>query len=144
MGMLQGIKFLFDKNCGAGYNGAKLMDEGQMKFLLVFICGTLLMLGGCYYTLHSPTGTKISSAQIQEIKLGRSTETDIFKLLGPPSKKENKADGTTVLLYVHAHTESPTLPGGYIIYGFLDKDREEIFEIIIKNGVVQSFQYLKP
>lgn len=115
-----------------------------MKPVLICLFGIFLMTGGCYYTLRSTEGTKLSSAQIREIKLGKTTEMDLFKLLGPPSKKESKVDGTQVLLYVHSQTESPTLPGGFVIYGFLDKDREEIFEVTIKNGVVKSFQFIKP
>jgi outer membrane protein assembly factor BamE (lipoprotein component of BamABCDE complex) len=94
--------------------------------------------------MRSTQGTKISAAQVQEIKLGKTTETDLLSLLGPPSKKENRMDGSSVLLYIYSQTETPTLPGGFIIYGFLEKDREEVFEIIMKNGFVQSFHFIKP
>ncbi len=40
--------------------------------------------------------------------------------------------------------ENPTLPGGYVIYGFLDRETKEIFEIILKDQVVQSYHFLKP
>ncbi|MBM4333948.1 MAG: hypothetical protein FJ117_22480 [Deltaproteobacteria bacterium] len=115
-----------------------------MKLVLLFLfCGVLTM-GGCYYTLRFTEGTKISAAQMQEIKLGKTTELDLIKILGPPSKKETKLDGTETLIYIHFQIESPTLPGGVVLHGFLDKDREEIFEVILKNGVVQSFHFLKP
>lgn len=104
----------------------------------------LLILQGCHYALRSSEGTKISAAQVQEIMLGKTTEMDLFRILGPPSKKERKADGSERLLYLHSEILSPTLPGGYVIYGFLEKENEEAFEVILKEGVVQSFHFLKP
>lgn len=118
--------------------------RNKMKRGLIFLFCALLIMGGCYYTMRSTQGTKISAAQVQEIKLGKTTETDLLGLLGPPSKKENRMDGSNVLLYIYSQTETPTLPGGFIIYGFLEKDREEIFEITMKNGFVQSFHFIKP
>jgi hypothetical protein len=102
------------------------------------------MMGGCTYTVRSSEGIKISSAQIQELKLGKTTETELLSLLGPATKRETKADGSVVLLYIHTSIETPTLPGGYILWGFLEKDREETFEVVLKNGIVQSFHYIKP
>lgn len=118
--------------------------RNKMKRGLIFLFCALFMLGGCYYTLRSHQGTKISAAQVQEIKLGKTTETDLLSLLGPPSKKEIKMDGSNVLLYIYSQTETPTLPGGFILYGVLEKDREEVFEITMKNGFVQSFHFIKP
>ena len=115
-----------------------------MKRGIIFLFCALLMLGGCHYTVRSQQGAKISAAQLQEIKLGKTTETELFSLLGPPSKKEIKIDGNIVLLYIYSQTETPTLPGDFILYGILEKDREEVFEIVMKNGFVQSFHFIKP
>ncbi len=115
-----------------------------MKRRLLFLFIAFLMLEGCTYTVRSTQGTKISSAQVQEIKLGKTTETDLLALLGPPSKRDIKADGSVVFLYVYSSTETPTLPGGFILWGFLEKDREESFEVVMKNGIVQSFHFTKP
>jgi len=115
-----------------------------MKRRLIFLFCALLMLEGCTYTMRSAQGTKISAAQIQEIKLGKTTETDLLSLLGPPSRKEVRMDGSIVLRYFYSETETPTLPGGFIMYGFLEKDREEVFEVLLKDGVVQSFHFTKP
>jgi hypothetical protein len=113
------------------------------RVLVCFFC-LFLALEGCYYTVRSTEGSKISAAQIQEIKLGKTTETDLLRILGPPSKKQVKPDGTEVLRYIHTTWENPTLPGGYVIYGFFDRETEEIFEIILKDHVVQSYHFLKP
>lgn len=111
-----------------------------MKFILFSL---ILTLWGCSYTLRSTEGHKIPTAQIQEIKLGKTTEADLLRLLGPPFKKEGKPDGTTRLLYIHSELKSPTLPGGIVLYGLFDKVEEEVFEIILKDGTVQSHHFLK-
>jgi hypothetical protein len=120
----------------------QILDKKMNRVLFLFFC-FLLTLGGCYYTLRSTEGSKISTAQIQQIKLGKTTEADLLRILGPPSKKETKQDGTQVLRYIHATWENPTLPGGFVIYGLFDRETEEIFEIILKDHVVQNYQFLR-
>lgn len=111
------------------------------KVITIFLC--LVMMGACTYTVRQMEGTKLTAAQIQEIKLGKTTEGELLRLLGPPSKKEKKPDGTEILLYIYSQIETPTLWGGVVLHGFFEKDREEVFEVILKDGVVQSFHYLK-
>ncbi|MGB9700556.1 MAG: hypothetical protein ACPL5I_14360 [Thermodesulfobacteriota bacterium] len=114
-----------------------------MKNIIILIYCLALALAGCTYTVRHTEGTKLNSAQIQDIKLGKTTEAELIRLLGPPSRKEKKPDGSEVLHYIYTQIESPTLWGGVVLHGFLEKDREEIFEVILKEGVVQSFHYLK-
>lgn len=114
-----------------------------MKRIIIFIYCLVIAIGGCTYTVRHTEGTKLSSAQIQDIKLGKTTEAELLRLLGVPSQKEKKPDGTEVLHYIYTQIESPTLWGGVVLHGFFEKDREEIFEVVLKDGVVQSFHYLK-
>jgi|YelNatPaOPRAMG01_1025707.scaffolds.fasta_scaffold353362_1 hypothetical protein len=114
-----------------------------MKKIIILIYCLALAFGGCTYTVRHTEGTKLNSAQIQDIKLGKTTEAELIRLLGPPSRKEKKPDGSEVLHYIYTQIESPTLWGGVVLYGFFEKDREEIFEVILKEGIVQSFHYLK-
>jgi outer membrane protein assembly factor BamE (lipoprotein component of BamABCDE complex) len=114
-----------------------------MKRVLIFLFGVLLALEGCYYTIRSTEGTKISAAQVQEIKLGKTTDIDLLKILGAPSKKEVKPDGTEVFRYIHTTWENPTLLGGYVLNGFFVRETKEIFEIILKDQVVQSYHFLR-
>jgi hypothetical protein len=132
---------VLDKIPPDGYNG-RTWDEKMNRVLVCLFCLSLA-LEGCYYTLRSTEGSKISAAQVQEIKLGKTTELDLLRILGPPSKKEVKPDGTEVLRYIHTTWENLTLPGGYVIYGLLDRETEEIFEIILKDHAVQSYHFLK-
>jgi hypothetical protein len=112
-----------------------------MKRVHVFLFALLLALGGCFYTIHTAEGPKISASQVQEIRLGKTTDTELLKILGPPSKKEAKPDGTEVLRYIHITLENPTLPGGYVMYNVFSRESEEIFEVVLKDHVVQSFHF---
>ena len=119
----------------------QILDE-KMKRTFCCLFFLLLPLGGCYYTVSTTEGGDISAAQIQEIKLGKTTEADLVKILGPPSKKETKPDGTTTLLYVYSQEKSPTLPGGLVVRAIVEKN-EETFEITLKDGVVHSYRFLR-
>lgn len=110
----------------------------------MFLFGLFLFLGNCSYTLTSTQGVHITPDQMQEIKLGRTTEMDLLKLLGSPSKKERMLSGNERLLYESVRTESLTFPWGYKAKGLLDKEAYEAFEVILKDGIVQSYRYLKP
>lgn len=113
-------------------------------FAFFLLAGAALLLTGCSYTLTSAQGTRITSAQIQEIKLGRTTALDLFKLLGSPAKMEKAMDGTHRLVYEWTDILSPTFPGGYRARGFFDKEKDEAFEIILKDRVVQGYRFMKP
>ena len=119
----------------------QILDQ-KMKRTLFSLFFLLLPLGGCYYTATNTEGNDISAAQIQEIKLGRTTEADLIKIFGPPTKRETNPDGTTTLLYVRSQEKSPTLPGGFVVHGIVEKN-EEIFEITLKDGVVRSYRFLR-
>ena len=120
---------------------------GSMKtnaFAFFLLAGAALLLTGCSYTFSSAVGTRVTLAQIQEIKLGRTTELDLAKLLGSPTKMEKAKDGTQRLVYEWTDIWSPTFLGGYQARGFFDKEKDEAFEIIIKDGVVQNYRFMKP
>ncbi len=119
----------------------EILDKKMKRILYCLFCLSL-PLGGCYYTATTTEGADITSAQIQEIKLGKTTEANLEKILGPPSKRESNADGTTTLQYVYSQEKSPTLPGGLVVRGIVEK-KEEIFEITLKNGVVQNYRFLR-
>jgi len=113
-------------------------------FILFLLAGGALLLTGCSYTFTSAEGRRVTSAQIQEIKLGRTTGLDLVKLLGSPAKKEKAMNGTDRLVYEWTDIRSLTFPGGYQARGFFDKEKDEAFEIILKDGRVQSYRFIKP
>jgi hypothetical protein len=102
------------------------------------------VLGGCGYTHSSVERVKVTSAHIQEIKIGRTLELDLIKLLGSPTKKEKNLEGNDRLVYESTEIKSLTFPGGYQARGFFDKEEDESFETILKDGVVQNYRFIKP
>jgi hypothetical protein len=114
----------------------------SLRPLGILLASSLLL--GCSYTLYSTQGINVTSAQIQNIRLARTTEMELLSILGPPTKKERVLGGGQRLLYESAEIYSLTFPGGYQAKGFLDREEEEIFEVILKDGIVQSYRYLKP
>jgi hypothetical protein len=98
---------------------------------------------GCYYTAHSVSGPRVTSAQVQELKVGQTTEMDLLRILGEPTKKDVNPLGMKTCLYGHAEIQSMTLPWGYVMHGLLDRQQEEVFEVVLKDGVVQTYQFLR-
>jgi len=110
----------------------------------MIVLGLSLGLGGCGYTHSSVEGIKVTSAHILEIKIGRTMELDLIKLLGSPTKKEKTLGGNDRLVYESTEIKSLTFPGGYQAKGFFDKEEDEAFEIILKDGIVQNYRFINP
>jgi len=102
----------------------------------------ILALAGCTYTSRSSEGTQISSERIQELKIGQTTESDLGRLFGSPTKRERRADGTEIWQYTHTRVLNPTL-GGTVVIEPLQKEVDETFELVLKTGVVQSYRFIK-
>ncbi len=114
------------------------------SLLRMMALGVSLGLGGCSYTHSYIEGVKVTSAHIQEIKIGRTMELDLIRLLGSPTKKEKTPGGNDRLVYESTEIKSLTFPGGYQAKGFFDEEKDEAFEIILKDGVVQNYRFIKP
>ncbi len=115
-----------------------------MARILPICCLALFpLLGSCSYTITATEGVKVNSVQVQKIKLGRTTEMDLLNILGPASKKERLISGTEKLLYESTEIKSPTFIGGYKAKGLFDKEDEEVFEVTLRNGVVESYRFIK-
>ncbi len=102
----------------------------------------VLAVTGCTYTSRPSEGTQISSARIQELKIGQTTESDLGRLLGPPAKRERRAEGTEVWQYTDTRVSNPTFSGMVVIEA-IERKVDETFEVVLKNGVVQSYKFLK-
>jgi hypothetical protein len=104
---------------------------------ILFLSGT-----ACYYTHRSSEGPQISSAKMQEIRIGQTTEADLLQWFGPPTKKERQADGIEGWQYTHTRVLNATLVGGMVIEP-IQREMDETFEIALRNGIVQSYRFLK-
>jgi hypothetical protein len=113
------------------------------RLFAVIALFTLTSAAGCYYTAHSVSGNRITAAQVQEIKVGKTTEMDLFRIMGEPTKKDVNPLGMQTFLYGHSEIHSVTLPWGYVLYGLMDRPQNDVFEVVLKDGVVQTYQFLK-
>ena len=112
----------------------------KKRFAILLI---LVLAGaGCTYTPGSSEGTQISSAKVQELKIGQTTESDLMRLFGSPTKRERRADETEVWQYTHTRVLNPTL-GGAVTIEPIRREVGETFELVLKNGVVQSYRFIK-
>ncbi len=119
------------------------MKPSAQRFLFILL-SLIVPLGSCSYTLTGIHGPKVTSSQVQEIKLGRTTELDILTLLGPASKKERMLNGNEKLIYATTEIKSLTFPWGYQAKGLLDKEEDEVFEVTLRDGIVQGYRFLNP
>lgn len=62
------------------------------------LCGALVV-GACM-----SFGTEVSDNQLQQLVRGKTTEAELEARLGPPTSRERKANGETVLLYNFSKT----------------------------------------
>jgi hypothetical protein len=114
-----------------------------LKTRLAFILVVLLVCAGCYYYTHrSSEGPQISADRMQEIRIGQTNEADLLQWFGPPTRKERRADGTDGWKYTHTRVLNPTLAGGMILEP-IQRQVDETFEIALKDGIVQSYRFLK-
>ena len=112
-------------------------------FSFFLLIGAALLPTACSYTSTSVQGIRVAPAQIQEIKLGRTTGLDLFMLLGPPAQIEMLPSGGQRLVYAWTEIKSLTFPGGYQAVGLRDKAEGQTFEIILKDRQVLSYRFIK-
>lgn len=60
----------------------------------------LILISGC-----ASSGTKVSESQIQEIKKGQTTYSEVLNIMGKPDMISRTSDGTRVATYEYAHTQ---------------------------------------
>jgi hypothetical protein len=113
-------------------------------FSFILLVGAALLSAACSYNSTSIQGIQVTPAQIQEIKLGRTTGLDLIMLLGPPARMERIVDDKSRLVYAWTDIKSLTFPGGYRAVGLWDKEERQGFEVILKEGQVQSYRFIKP
>jgi hypothetical protein len=113
-------------------------------FSLFLLIGAALLLAGCSYTTTSVQGDRVTSSQIQEIKLARTTGLELVMLLGPPARGEKMTGEDLRLVYAWTEFKSLTIPGGYQAVGLYDKEERQTFEVILKDGRVLSYRFIKP
>ena len=112
-------------------------------FSFFLLIGAALLAAACSYNTTSVQGIQVTPAQIQEIRLGRTTGLELFMLLGPPARIERLEGKDGRLVYAWTEIKSLTFPGGYQAVGLRDKEERQTFEVIVKDGQVQSYRFIK-
>jgi outer membrane protein assembly factor BamE (lipoprotein component of BamABCDE complex) len=110
------------------------------KNILLFVLGlSTLALIGCASTRM---GTDFNSANVNKLKVGKTTEQEVIQLIGQPINRTRSADGTVTLQYmyypgqtIHAFT-AITNPGYLQEAG---KGQKGLTVIIGSDGKVKDF-----
>ena len=105
------------------------------KFLLS--ATMLVALAAC----NTPSGTKISDAQMSQFTDNRSTFQDVETALGTPTSTETKSDGTTTITYKYSNTSiDPTqyIPVVGLATAGAQTQEATVATFIFKNNVLIS------
>jgi len=86
-------------------------------------------------------GVQITREQINEIKPGSTTISDVIKTFGNPMKTVSKTDGTDILTYTYTEKKTPTYFREFIINEKRSKVTTITLDVTIKNGLVQSYNF---
>ena len=103
------------------------------------VCALLLavLIAGC-----SSVGTPIAQEKVNQIRIGVTTEPDLFLLFGPPSTKTLDPSGTIVLTWVYssASTKPETfVPLAGPFMGGYDTHLQQLTVLINRKGRVEKW-----
>jgi hypothetical protein len=115
----------------------------KQLFSLILLAGAACLPAACSYRTTSVQGIEVTPPQIQEIKPGRTSGLDLIMLLGPPARMESLSGNDRRLVYAWKEIKSLTFPGGYRAVGLHDKEEPQAFEVILKDGQVLSYRFIK-
>lgn len=102
--------------------------------------GILLLLStGCATTVEK-SGKNIEAEPSKVIKAGTTTREQVIKAFGEPTGTSIK-DGSEELIYESRKAETPTYLGGLVINEAGRAMTVKHLEVVIKDGVVQSYRY---
>jgi len=108
----------------------------------IFFClgMVLVLITGCSTARVESTGRDIKEEPAKMIKAGVTTREEIITIFGEPSKV-SKTDESEALVYESRKEETPTYIGGLIIDEAGKNVTFKRLEILIQNGVVQSYKF---
>ncbi|HJT81049.1 MAG TPA: hypothetical protein VJ719_07625 [Chthoniobacterales bacterium] len=96
-----------------------------------------VLIAGC-----SSVGTPISQEKVNQIRIGLTTEADLYLLLGPPSTKTLDHSGAIVVTWVYssARTKPETfVPLAGPFMGGYDTHLQQLTVLINRNGRVEKW-----
>lgn len=110
-----------------------------MKRTAVSLGILLLVITGCATTVEK-SGNDMEGEPSKVIKAGVTTREEIIKAFGEPSTSTAK-EGAEELVYESRKVETPTYMGGLIINEAGKAVTAKRLQVIIRDGVVQSYKY---
>lgn len=107
-------------------------------FLLVSVLSALALIG-CTSTRM---GTDFNSANVNNLKVGKTTEQEAIQLIGQPIQRTRSADGTVTLQYMYSpgqtiHAFTPITNPNYIQNA--GKGQKTLIVILGSDGKVKNF-----
>lgn len=119
-------------------SGRKEMKSTFKNMALVVACVTVSI--GCASTRM---GTDFNSANVNKLKVGKTTEQEVIQLIGQPVQRTRSADGTVTLEYMYSpgqtiHAFTPITDPDYV-----QKAGKGTKQLVVKlgsNGKVLDFK----
>ncbi len=74
-------------------SNATRLKQFSFLFFVAILCA------GCSSTRM---GTDFNSANVSQLKVGKTTEQEVLQLIGQPVQRMHSADGTTILHYMYS------------------------------------------
>jgi outer membrane protein assembly factor BamE (lipoprotein component of BamABCDE complex) len=96
-----------------------------------FVFALVALSGGCMST-HTK-GVKVEPAQLEQIKIGQTTQAEVMSLLGKPFRLR-KSHGQTEMTYHHGQSERRDTRGGLVPELLFGKSRSQLEITIIVVG----------
>ncbi len=109
-----------------------------MKKILLFVL--IASLAGCATVDTESSGQHIKSESVIQIKPGVTTRSSAIDLFGNPTEITHSG-GVETLLYVYKENKTPTYFGGLLQVDSQKKSEHNSLELIIKNGLVDSYRF---
>jgi outer membrane protein assembly factor BamE (lipoprotein component of BamABCDE complex) len=113
------------------------MKTTLKQIALVVACVTLCI--GCAST---KMGTDFNSANVSNLKVGKTTEQEVIQLIGQPSNRTRNSDGTVILNYMYSpgqtiHAFTAITDSDYIQKA--GKGMKTLIVTLDSNGKVKDF-----
>lgn len=111
-----------------------------MRKIVICLAMVLLLVAGCSTARVESTGIDIKEEPAKMIKAGVTTREEIIRIFGEPSRI-SKTETSEELVYESRKEETPTYIGGLVIDEAGKNITLKRLEILIQNGVVQSYKF---
>ena len=111
-----------------------------MRKIVICLGVILVLVTGCSTARVESTGRDIKEEPGKVIKAGTTTREEIIRIFGEPSNLL-KTEMSETLVYESRKEETPTYIGGLVINEAGKNLTLKRLEILIQNGVVQSYKF---